>query len=424
YMICIFSSVAWNNIGYIDWEPWLSKIFTRTLHGFSLPISKIKTSSITSGYIISYIAKWIIAIKNFYHPSDTEDFQEKLVEFLVKLAEYFVDRVHLENQVDSLWFISLHKSSRLTEENIIDFVNCIKEYVFISIFNKNYGKKAAEACRYLSILRPELIVPIIIEKHFSSIDNITEPHRFISIMNCLTCLSRSIVQQTLIYSQGQIYVISLLMSVLPGIDLNETSIILDFLNSIFKLIICSDCSLAIEIRNDLTDIEILSTDISNDNDIEYISIQSKLISIISNIVQQRSKEIFQIIREKIIDFVSCPFLSVKARKLVCGLVLSIVKCNPDEIIKYLLPKTYNSIEKLMNTFESNVLLTDHKGDIELIWYSILFSELLHARGSILFIYKQMIMCIFHRYISIINKDAYQTIANAANHLLKSFLTFI
>jgi hypothetical protein len=66
--------------------------------------------------------------------------------------------------VHSLWFYSFHESARLTEQNIIDFVNCIKEYAFISIFNKNYSKEAAETCQYLSMLRPELIVPSIVEK--------------------------------------------------------------------------------------------------------------------------------------------------------------------------------------------------------------------------------------------------------------------
>ncbi|CAF3884238.1 unnamed protein product [Rotaria sordida] len=472
YMISMFSSVAWNNIGYIDWEPWLSKIFTRILRGFSLPIGKMQISSYSFRYMMSYVAKWIvamlnnknscfeylkdlfIAIKSFYHPSNTGNFQNELVEFIVKLAEYFVDRVHLEHKVNSLWFISLHESSRLTEQNITDFVNCIKEYAFISTFNKNHSNKAAEACQYLSMLRPELIVPTIVEKLFSSIDNMTEPHRFTSIMICLTRIARQIVRQTPTYSQGQTYVIPLLMAILPGIDLNDfekTSVTLDFYNAIFKIIICVDCSSAIQTRNDLTEIEkevclstekfqdfiikflnrifqmieILSTDVSDDvieiteDNIEDNTIELKLISIISSIVQQCSSKIFQIIREKITDFLSCAFLSSKVRKLVTGLVQAIVKCNPDETIKYLLPKIYDSIEKIMNTSESNVLLTDHKGDIELNWYLILFSELVRARGDTLLIYKQMIMSIFHQYISIINKNAYEAIANAANHLLKS-----
>jgi len=73
----------------------------------------------------------------------------------------------------------------------------------------------------------------------------------------------------------------------------------------------------------------------------------------------------------------------------------------------------------MNTSKSIVLLTDHKCDIELSWYLILFSELVCARGDTLLIYKQMIMSVFHRCLSIINKNAYEAIANAADHLLKS-----
>jgi len=74
-------------------------------------------------------------------------------------------------------------------------------------------------------------------------------------MHCLTCITRQMVQ----YPQGQTYVIPLLISVLPGIDLNDvkkTIVTLDFYNTIFKLIICADCSSAIHTRNDLTDVSV------------------------------------------------------------------------------------------------------------------------------------------------------------------------
>jgi proteasome activator subunit 4 len=85
----------------------------------------------------------------------------------------------------------------------------------------------------------------------------TEPHRFTAIMTCLTRIARQIVQQTPSYSQGQIYVLSLLMSVLPGIDLNDmdkTSVTFDFLNTILMVITCVDCSSAVNTRNDLTEV--------------------------------------------------------------------------------------------------------------------------------------------------------------------------
>ncbi len=87
----------------------------------------------------------------------------------------------------------------------------------------------------------------------------TEPHRFTSIMNCLTRIARQIVQQTPSYSQGQIYVLPLLMSVLPRIDLNDsekTIATFEFLDTMLLLITCVDCSSAVNTRNDLTEVRL------------------------------------------------------------------------------------------------------------------------------------------------------------------------
>jgi proteasome activator subunit 4 len=85
----------------------------------------------------------------------------------------------------------------------------------------------------------------------------TEPHRFTAIMKCLKHIARQIVQQIPSYSQGQTYVLPLLMSVLPGIDLNDfkkTSVTFEFLDAILTLITCVDCSSALNTRNDLTEV--------------------------------------------------------------------------------------------------------------------------------------------------------------------------
>jgi len=157
----------------------------------------------------------------------------------------------------------------------------------------------------------------------------TEPHRFTSIMNCLTRITRQIVRQTSSYSHGQTFVIPLLMAALPGIDLNDfkkTSATLEFYNAIFKVIICVDCSSAVYTRNDLTEIEkevclstakfkdfiiqflnrifqmieILSTDMPDDaviiteDNLEDSIIQSRITLILFDIVQQCSTKIFQV----------------------------------------------------------------------------------------------------------------------------------
>ncbi|CAF3758140.1 unnamed protein product [Rotaria sp. Silwood1] len=474
-LISLFSFVAWCNIGYIDWEPWLPRIFTRILKNLSLPIGNVELEKSTENYSIPIVATWIvammgnhssciqylqdllIAIKNFYHPSNTGDFQRELISFLSMLAQAFVDRVYFERTTDPVWYFNPPESHRLHDEDINNFVNCLKEYAFISIFNKYYLDIAAETCHYLSQLRPELIIPSLVELLFSSIDNMTEPYRFTSIITCLASMTGQIVRQTLKFSQGQTFVLPLLISILPGIDANDfkkTSVTFQFLNAILMLITCVDCSSAVNTRNDLTEIEkevclstakfedfisellnrifqmidTLSTEISDaliitiDSKIEDNQIGLELTSVISCIVQQCSKKIFHIVSGKITNFLATYCYSPKTNKLLTGLIQAMLKNHPIETLNYLLPQTYERIEKILNQSDM-IILNDHKGDSELTWRLILFSELTCARGDTLIIYKSMILTIFHRCIHIIHKDSYESIAKAAQNLLKS-LTYV
>lgn len=44
---------------------------------------------------LDYLRDLLFSIKSFYHPSNTEYFQENLIDFLVALTRDFLDRVHL-----------------------------------------------------------------------------------------------------------------------------------------------------------------------------------------------------------------------------------------------------------------------------------------------------------------------------------------
>ena len=85
----------------------------------------------------------------------------------------------------------------------------------------------------------------------------TEPHRYTSIIHCLAGMARQIVRQAPNFSQGQTYVLPLLMAVLPGIDSNDfkkTAATFQFLSAILMLVTCVDCSSAVQTRNDLTEV--------------------------------------------------------------------------------------------------------------------------------------------------------------------------
>ncbi|CAF4773691.1 unnamed protein product [Rotaria sp. Silwood2] len=128
------------------------------------------------------------------------------------------------------------------------------------------------------------------------------------------------------------------------------------------------------------------------------------------------------IREKITNFLATYCYSPKTSKLLMGLIQAMLKSNPIETLNYLLPQTYECIEKILS--QSNmIILNDHKGDSELTWHLIMFSELVCARGDTLIIYKSMILSIFHQCIHIIHKDSYESIGKAAQNLLKS-LTYV
>ncbi|CAF3469088.1 unnamed protein product [Rotaria socialis] len=356
-----------------------------------------------------------------------------------------------ESKADRIWQFKPLQSYRLTEQDITDFVNCAEEYVFISIFNKTYQEDAAKAFRHLAMLRPELVVPAIVEQLFSSVNSINEPHRFTSSLSCLTGITRQIVQQTLNFPQGQTYVLPLLISVLSGIDSNDfdkTSKTFQFLKAILMLITCVDCSSAINIPNDLTEVEkevCLLTAQFEDFIIEFlnrtfqmvdslstevfdgwvattandVNTEIELTPVIPGIIEQCSSKIFQVVQEKIINFLAASSFTPRVSKLLTDLVQPILEANPIETLKYIMPQTCERIEKIMHDSEATIL-TDHKGDMELTWCLILFSKLLQARGDTLLVYKSMISSVFHRCIHIIHKKSYEAIANAAKNLLKSF----
>ena len=124
------------------------------------------------------------------------------------------------------------------------------------------------------------------------------------------------------------------------------------------------------------------------------------------------------IREKITNFLATSSFSPTISRFLTGLVQAILKSNPNETLKALLPQTCERIERILQQSDSTVL-TDHKGDAELTWCLILFSELVRTRGDILMNYKSMILSTFHRCIHVVHKGSYEAIGKAAKYLLKS-----
>lgn len=57
------------------------------------------------------------------------------------------------------------ESHKLTDAEITGFVEGMKSTVFLSMFSKYGSQDSAVALRHLSTMRPELIVPPLLEKY-------------------------------------------------------------------------------------------------------------------------------------------------------------------------------------------------------------------------------------------------------------------
>lgn len=101
-------------------------------------------------------------------------------------------------------------------------------------------------------------MPYLVDNIYLSIDNLIEPHRFTSILNCLVLVSRELVRYNKYCPNMQTHVIPLMQAVLSGIDANNAKkslIIFQFLASIIATIPIVDCTPALSIRNDLSEHE-------------------------------------------------------------------------------------------------------------------------------------------------------------------------
>lgn len=78
---------------------------------------------------------------------------------------------------------------KLDDDDIDRFVNILKPNIQQAIFSRS-SNDISFAIQYLGTIRPNIIVPIILEKLYSSMDSLTEPHKYTSSMMCLKAVAR------------------------------------------------------------------------------------------------------------------------------------------------------------------------------------------------------------------------------------------
>ncbi|KAH3856831.1 hypothetical protein DPMN_099426 [Dreissena polymorpha] len=279
FLVSLMARLAHNNIGYIDWTPYVSKVFTRLLRLFNLPVGSSR-GQVSIGnpmkvdvqpfitWIVSMMGNETIvqehidqlfkALHNFYHPSNLGQWNIKLSSLLMNFPKVFVRRINRERYRKPMWMKPIPDSHKLTDAEITRFVEAMKSTVLMNMFSKYGSQDSSIALRHLSTMRPELIVPPLLEMMYPAMETLIEPHRLIACMNCVVSVARSMLNSGKWYPEGRLHVLPLLNLSLPGIDPNDFKkclVTFQMISTFISLVPIVDCSEAIHVRSDLTEEE-------------------------------------------------------------------------------------------------------------------------------------------------------------------------
>ncbi|XP_014204670.1 proteasome activator complex subunit 4B [Copidosoma floridanum] len=249
-LLHLFSDLAYYNVGYIDWEPYIPLMFTKFVQSFGLPVnykniscrSNLKLSPRRIGIWIAsalggnssvqaYLDKFLKTVETYFHPANYGNWLHSLEELFLTLSNVVVVRLYKERYQKNKsnnprWNPPTPESHKLTDADVDAFVNSMMQIVTIGIYNKRCHD-LFEALSYLAITRPNIVIPVVLEKVYPTLGFEIEPHKQIIAFNCMIAIARPMVlgsrhiEKEYAFQEGQLYILPLLFTALAGIDPND-----------------------------------------------------------------------------------------------------------------------------------------------------------------------------------------------------------
>nr|UCK81620.1 proteasome activator complex subunit 4 [Arenicola marina] len=475
-LVSLFARLAYDTIGYIDWEPYIQMIFTKILRSFNLPVGStgIQIGSTNNCYDVinsvwwmismmgggttaqSYLDKMLKALESFYHPSNIGKWNGRLMKLIFKLPHSLIRRLHRERHKKT-WEPAVPESRHLTDAEVTTFVLSMKPVVFLAMFCKIGSHDSAAAIQHLAALRPEIIIPPLLDKTYPALETLTEPHRLVACLQCLVTVIRPMLASHKWYPDGRSHVIPLLNLCLPGIDPNDVKkclITFQLVSTIVSLIPIVDCSEAVQSRQDLTEVEkelcfasvqfedfvlqftdrVLGlvensshehtrTDSATSERLtnEETMIEVGILSTFNAIMQQSSPKIYQMALQRLFTFVSRTFYEVRvAGRFTADLIRSAVKVNPEKALKQFLMHFCDTIKARVSS--EDISQEEHL-DNEFLWNLLLLSECVRSNGRALLPYREDLVTVLKACLHLKCKEAADLAGNLLRHVLKA-LTLI
>ena len=262
-LFSLWSRLALQNVGRIDWSPCVETFFTRFMIALGIPVtyasSQYKISYGLSNNATSLTAstRWIVyamngngkaaedpvqkrldkmlgAIESYFHPANINIASEGLHLFISLLCTFFVRRVHLE-RYNKKWNLKTPPEHRLTDEDITHFVKSLLPITF-QILYSGFEEDRRNVFNLLATLKPDLVLPTLLKKMHADVQLMNTPNRFTACVATLSACSRTLVEHY------PLEVMDVLGHLLPGINVNDiyksTDIFLlmsDFLDMIWMI---------------------------------------------------------------------------------------------------------------------------------------------------------------------------------------------
>ncbi|RWS28736.1 proteasome activator complex subunit-like protein [Leptotrombidium deliense] len=456
-LICLFSQLAKDNIGYINWDPYIPKIFTHLLRSYNLvggarkvEIHRSFNISASCTWIISmlggpstlamdHVAKLFTTLESYYHPSNNGKWNSKLSKFLASLPYELINRLHVERYKKHHWEPQIPNDYKLTEQHITQFVNILKPIILIHMFSRFGEREAAFAWNLLSTVRPEIVIPPLIEKLYSSLETVTEPHRLISSLQCAFAVSRNMISTNKYYPEGKTHVIPLLFQALPGLDPNDIKkcmITFQFISTYVALVPIIDCSSQAD-KDGLSETEVnlcLATAQWEDFVFQFIDrcfalidnsanehkperreaeglrlnedgmTELGLTSTLNSILNQCSPEIYESALDKVFDYLSNRILEAKvAGKYAADMCRSFAKVFPDKALKKFVPHFSKLVLALSSSDE---VLEEDILDQHLVFSLLILSEVVRCNGKYLLEYRDTLVKVLDRSLKMKSRNGY------------------
>uniref|UniRef100_A0A671S5T3 Proteasome activator complex subunit 4B-like n=1 Tax=Sinocyclocheilus anshuiensis TaxID=1608454 RepID=A0A671S5T3_9TELE len=460
-LVNIFARLANDNIGYVNWDPYIPKIFTRVLRSFNLPVGTsqmIVPRYLSNSYDIGHVVLWISSmlggpqnqvqkqlnglfssIASFYHPSNNGRWLMKLMKLLQRLPASVVRRLHRERYKKPCWITPVPASHRLTDQDVTDFVESMKQPVLMAMFSKTGSMDAAQALQNLALMRPELVIPPVLEKTYPAMETLTEPHQLTATLSCMIGMARSLLSGGRHYPEGPAHVLPLLMRALPGVDPNDFSKCM-FIATFTTLVPLVDCSSALHEKNDLTEMVRELCSASAEFEDFVLQFMDRCFALIDSSTLEQTREetetekmthleslvelgretvniLFVVALEKVFNFATTNIFETRvAGRMVADMCRATAKCHPAESLRLFVPHCCNAITHLTaNEDVSN----EEELDKELLWNLQLLSEVSRVDGEKLLPYRTQLVQILQLTLRLRCKQGYSLACNLLHHILRS-----